>query len=158
MHERNTGNTAPVTEWRAFRAANPDIEFIDAFVIDINGNTAGKRLPAADGEKLYQDGVMFSACSPIADCRGWGHNAGGLGRGGGGGFFLLLGLDHVDAGFRQHRHRVLDLLGGHLVGRQGGVQLVIGDVASLLALLDELLELGAKGIEQGGIWALFAGI
>ncbi len=80
MHERNTGNTAPVTEWRAFRAANPDIEFIDAFVIDINGNTAGKRLPAADGEKLYQDGVMFSACSPIADCRGWGHNAGGLGR------------------------------------------------------------------------------
>ena len=72
--------------------------------------------------------------------------------------FLLLGLDDVDAGFRQHRHRVLDLLGGHFVGRQGGVQLVIGDVAALLALLDELLELGAEGVEQGGVGAFFAGV
>ena len=80
MHERNTGNSAPVTDWQAFRAISPDIQFIDAFVIDINGNTAGKRLPAADGDKLYTDGVMFSACAPVADCRGWGHNAGGLGR------------------------------------------------------------------------------
>ena len=79
MHER-TGNTAPVNEWQAFRTANPDLQFIDAFVIDINGNTAGKRLPAADGDKLFMDGVMFSACAPVADCRGWGHNAGGLGK------------------------------------------------------------------------------
>ena len=79
MHER-TAHTAPLSEWQAFRAVNPDIEFIDAFVIDINGNTAGKRLPAADGDKLFKDGLMFSACAPVADCRGWGHNAGGLGR------------------------------------------------------------------------------
>ena len=78
--------------------------------------------------------------------------------GGGGGLFLFLGLDHVDAGFRQHRHRVLDLLGGHFVGRQGGVQFVIGDVAALLAFLDELLELGAECIEEGGIGAFFAGL
>ena len=80
MHERTVLMTAPLSEWQAFRAANPDIQFIDAFVIDINGNTAGKRLPAADGDKLFKDGVMYSACAPVADCRGWGHNAGGLGR------------------------------------------------------------------------------
>ena len=79
MHER-TAHPAPLSEWQAFRALNPDIEFIDAFVIDINGNAVGKRLPAADGDKLFKDGVMFSACAPVADCRGWGHNAGGLGR------------------------------------------------------------------------------
>lgn len=79
MHER-TVHTAPLSEWQAFRAAHPDIQFIDAFVIDINGNTAGKRLPAEDGEKLYKDGIMFSACAAVADCRGWGHNAGGLGK------------------------------------------------------------------------------
>jgi glutamine synthetase len=80
MHERTPGQTAPLSEWQAFRAENPDIQFIDAFVMDINGNTAGKRLPAADADKLYADGVMFSACAPVADCRGMGHNAGGLGK------------------------------------------------------------------------------
>jgi glutamine synthetase len=80
MHERKSGQTAQLGDWQAFRAENPDIQFIDAFVLDINGNTAGKRLPAADADKLYQDGVMFSACAPVADCRGMGHNAGGLGK------------------------------------------------------------------------------
>ncbi len=80
MHERKPGQTAPLSEWQAFRAENPDIQFIDAFVMDINGNTAGKRLTAADADKLFKDGVMFSACAPVADCRGMGHNAGGLGK------------------------------------------------------------------------------
>ncbi|MDE2219620.1 MAG: glutamine synthetase [Gammaproteobacteria bacterium] len=80
MHERKSGQTASLSEWQAFRAENPDIQFIDAFIIDINGNTAGKRLPAADADKLYGDGAMFSACALIADCRGMGHNAGGLGK------------------------------------------------------------------------------
>ena len=52
---------------------------------------------------------------------------------GGGGLLVLLALDDVDAELGEHRHRVLDLLRGHLVGRQRGVQLVIGDVAALLA-------------------------
>ena len=80
MHERKTGKTAPLSEWQAFRAANPDIQAIDAFVIDINGNTAGKRLPASDAEKLFKEGVMFSACALIADCCGMGHDAGGMGK------------------------------------------------------------------------------
>ncbi len=80
MHEHPTGQTASVTEWHAFHAANPDIEAIDAFVIDSCGNTAGKRLPAADADKLYRDGIMFSASCFVADCRGLGHDAGGLGK------------------------------------------------------------------------------
>ena len=79
MHEHKSSNAA-LDEWQQFRAANPDIQAIDAFIIDLNGHTTGKRLPAAEGEKLYKDGVMYSACAPLADCRGLGHNAGGRGK------------------------------------------------------------------------------
>lgn len=80
MHEQTSSSTAPLSEWQQFRHANPDIQAIDAFIIDLNGHTTGKRLPVADGDKLYKDGVMYSACAPLADCRGLGHNAGGLGK------------------------------------------------------------------------------
>ncbi len=80
MHERISSNTAPISDWHEFRAANPDLQAIDAFIIDLNGHTAGKRIPAVDGEKLYTGGLMFSACAPLADCRGLGHNAGGMGK------------------------------------------------------------------------------
>lgn len=80
MHEHKTVKSAPLNEWTEFRTANPDIEAIDAFVIDANGNTSGKRLPAEDGAKLYADGAQFSASCLIADCRGLGHDAGGYGK------------------------------------------------------------------------------
>ncbi|MBS0376290.1 MAG: glutamine synthetase [Proteobacteria bacterium] len=80
MHEHTTCKTASVDEWHAFHAANPDIEAIDAFVIDSCGNTAGKRLPASDAAKLYAEGLQFSASCFVADCRGLGHDAGGLGK------------------------------------------------------------------------------
>ena len=80
MHEHRSSNAAPVSEWQEFRSANPDIQAIDAFIIDLNGHATGKRLPAADGEKLYKEGVMYSACAPNADCRGLGHDAGGMGK------------------------------------------------------------------------------
>jgi glutamine synthetase len=80
MHEHISSKTAQLSEWQEFRAANPDIQAIDAFIIDLNGHAAGKRIPAVDGEKLYKDGVMYSACAPLADCRGLGHNAGGMGK------------------------------------------------------------------------------
>jgi glutamine synthetase len=80
MHEHTTGRAGTVSEWRAFRAANPDIATLDAFIIDVNGNTLGKRLPAADGAGVYEHGVQFSACAPIADCRGLGHDPLGLGK------------------------------------------------------------------------------
>jgi len=80
MHEHKTHPNTAVNEWQAFLAANPDIEAIDAFVIDGCGNTAGKRLPAGDADKLYADGLQFSASCFVADCRGLGHDAGGLGK------------------------------------------------------------------------------
>ena len=80
MHEHRTDQIATLSEWQQFRAANPDIQAIDAFIFDLNGHTTGKRLPVAEGEKLYSDGVMYSACAPMADCRGLGHNAGGMGK------------------------------------------------------------------------------
>ena len=80
MHEQQPVKGIQLGEWQAFYAANPDIQAIDAFIIDANGNLSGKRLEAADGAKLYADGVQFSASALVADCRGLGHDAGGLGK------------------------------------------------------------------------------
>ena len=79
MHERTHGTYASVTEWETFFAENPDIEAIDAFVIDSNGILQGKRLEAADGAGLYKGGVLFSASSLVADVRGYGIEGHGYG-------------------------------------------------------------------------------
>ena len=67
-------------------------------------------------------------------------------------FFLLgfgfLGLHDVDAHLAHHRQHVLDLLGGDLLRRHDRVELLIGDVAALLGLLDHLLDGGVGEIEQ----------
>ena len=127
---------------------------------DLDLALAAQQLDRAHLAQVHAHGIVGAAEFLVLAGRLGRHHGGlgRLGRVGGGGLFLLLGLDDIDAGFRQHRHGVLDLLGGHLVGRQGGVQLVIGDVAALLALLDELLELGAERVEQRGVGALFAGV
>ena len=65
-----------------------------------------------------------------------------------GGLLGLLALDDVDADLGEHRHRVLDLLGGHLLRRQRRVQLVIGDVAALLAAGDHLLDRRRHRVEE----------
>lgn len=80
MHEHTKSDTAPLSEWREFQKANPDIEAIDAFSIDVNGNTSGKRLPVSDGEKIFTEGVQYSACALVADSRGLGQGALGLGK------------------------------------------------------------------------------
>jgi glutamine synthetase len=79
MHEREHGTYASVTEWETFFAENPDVEAIDAFVIDANGHLQGKRLEAADGVGLYKGGVLFSASSLVADIRGYGIEGHGYG-------------------------------------------------------------------------------
>ena len=58
---------------------------------------------------------------------------------------LLLGivsLDQVDAHLREQGHEILDLLGGNLILWQDFVQLVIGDIAALLALRDQTFQIG----------------
>jgi len=80
MHEQQINQADLLSEWRTFLAANPDIEYIDAFVIDVSGHTSGKRIPSADAESLYRSGIQFSASCFVADCRGLGHDAGGLGK------------------------------------------------------------------------------
>lgn len=79
MHEREHGTYASVTEWEEFFAENPDIEAIDAFVIDSNGNLQGKRLEAADAPGLFKGGVLFSASALVADVRGYGVDGHGFG-------------------------------------------------------------------------------
>ncbi len=63
----------------------------------------------------------------------------------------FLALDHGDAHVGQHRHGVLDLLGGHLLGGEHGIQLVIGDVAARLGGLDELLDRRIGQVEQRAV-------
>ena len=60
-------------------------------------------------------------------------------------------LDDVDAHLAEHRVDVLDLLGGDLLRRQDLVQLVHGDVAARLGLLDDPLDGGVRQVEQRAV-------
>jgi hypothetical protein len=127
---------------------------------DLDLALAAQQLDAAHLAQVHADGIVGAPELLILAGRlGRDHRRlGRLGLRCRGSVFRLLGLDDVDAGLGQHRHRVLDLLGGHFVGRQRGVQLVIGDVAALLALLDELLQLGPERVQQGSVGSLLAGV
>ncbi len=76
----------------------------------------------------------------------------GLGR-----LLALLAFDQIDAEFGQHAHRVFDLLRRHLVLRQCGVQLVIGQVAALLAAGHHLLDRDGNRIEERCLGHILAG-
>jgi glutamine synthetase len=78
MMESISAIAAPA-EWLEFSRAHPDVEALDAFIIDVNGNTLGKRLAVADAHKVFSEGVQFSSCALIADVRGLGHNVQGMG-------------------------------------------------------------------------------
>ena len=76
---------------------------------------------------------------------------------GGGRLLALLTLDHIDPELGEHRHRVLDLLRGHLVRRQRGVQFVIGQVAALLPAGQHPLDRRRHTVEQRRLSRLLAG-
>jgi glutamine synthetase len=77
--QKDISPTAAPREWTEFIAAHPHITALDAFIIDVNGNAVGKRVQVEDAEAVFTDGVQFSACALIADPRGLGHNAQGMG-------------------------------------------------------------------------------
>lgn len=62
-----------------FLTKHPNLEALDAFVIDVNGNARGKRVPIADLPAICTAGLQFSACSLIFDARGTGRGPAGLG-------------------------------------------------------------------------------
>ena len=49
----------PAAEAAAFLAAHPDIETVDAFVVDHNGVARGKRIPAHALAKVYGQGLFL---------------------------------------------------------------------------------------------------
>jgi glutamine synthetase len=77
--EKDLSRAAPLSEWTEFLRAHREVQALDAFVIDVNGNGLGKRVPVADAAKVFTDGVQFSACALAADCRGLGYNVQGMG-------------------------------------------------------------------------------
>lgn len=57
-------NSAPIRnalaeEARAYLAARPDLKFVDAFLVDLNGVLRGKRLPAKGAMKLFDGGLRL---------------------------------------------------------------------------------------------------
>ena len=78
MIESDSAIAAPA-EWLEFARMHPGVEALDAFIIDVNGNTLGKRLAVADAANVFSEGVQFSSCALIADVRGLGHNVQGMG-------------------------------------------------------------------------------
>ena len=79
MHESSIGRIAKLTEWQQFHQRHPELVYIDAFVFDVNGHAVGKRIPVQDAETLYEFGIQYSLAAYIADVRGHGHNALGMG-------------------------------------------------------------------------------
>jgi glutamine synthetase len=72
-------NTNTNTEIESLLRAHPGVEWVDAFMVDVNGLARGKRVPVADLRQIYAAGVQFSACAPLLDVRGLGQGAAGLG-------------------------------------------------------------------------------
>ena len=63
----------------AYLGAHPDTKFVDTFMIGVSGNVLGKRESAKDIDRIFSDGVTFSACAALLEVNGHGHDAAGLG-------------------------------------------------------------------------------
>ena len=59
-----------VEEAKEFLAANPTVQWIDAFVLDMNGHPRGKRLRRDDLIGIAKSGMMLPASVFIMDPRG----------------------------------------------------------------------------------------
>ena len=123
---------------------------------------ARQQLDRAHLAQIHADRIVGAIGGLLGGGLGFGHRGGGHhgARGLGGAllalrrFLGLVGVDHVDAHVGQHRHGVLDLLGGHFLGGQHLVQLVIGHKAALLRGLEQLLDCSVGHVEHGAIMRL----
>ena len=56
----------------AFLQENPDIQDVDAFIIDVNGVARGKRMPVSSAKKIFQSGVRMPRSAFAVDI--WGQD------------------------------------------------------------------------------------
>lgn len=66
-------------EYASFVAAAPDVEFVDAVVVDICGALRGKRFPVAEVPKLFEQGMPLPHSVYLMDAHGEMTNAFGRG-------------------------------------------------------------------------------
>jgi glutamine synthetase len=74
-----SASVAAAAEARAFREKNPDLRFVDAFLVDICGKLRGKRFPASELEKLFQRGMQIPQTIYLLDATGDQHDPCGRG-------------------------------------------------------------------------------
>jgi glutamine synthetase len=65
------------TAFDAFLKRHPDIQHVDAFLHDINGNLRGKRLPVGEAAKIWKSGLEMPRCMLFLDPTGHDHDPGG---------------------------------------------------------------------------------
>jgi len=75
----NIDSSASTAEFDRFMQANADVVELETFIVDVNGHALGKRIPIAQGRRTFESGISFSACAPILDCQGRGHDPAGIG-------------------------------------------------------------------------------
>jgi glutamine synthetase len=57
-------------EFTALAAAHPDLECVDAMIVDIAGTLRGKRLPLADAPRLFEYGMQLPRSVYLMDVKG----------------------------------------------------------------------------------------
>ena len=57
----------PVQHARAFFEAHPEIEFLEAFIVDVNGQLRGKWVPVRSAPKVMKGQLRFPSASFSAD-------------------------------------------------------------------------------------------
>ena len=61
-----------LAEWKQFLKRHPDVEAVDAFIIDVNGVPRGKKLPRDTAEKIFKDGLRLPRSAFAVDI--WGQD------------------------------------------------------------------------------------
>ena len=57
-------------EFEALVARQPELEFVDAVIVDICGTMRGKRLPIAEAGRLFETGMQLPKSVYLMDAKG----------------------------------------------------------------------------------------